>query len=124
MKGEFKQILFEVFGVLGFSDMEKDEALESFKRKFAAELLNSTKDKLTVEQQEWINGQSSSSGPAQGDSKFTEIQQAVKGLYPEEEFYQKSKDIFRKILQEYIQFMSSGLEPDSISKLNELLVRF
>lgn len=122
-KGEFKQILFEVFGVLGFSDAEKEKALESFKRKLAAELLNSVKDKLPAEQQEWINGQSGGSELKQDDPKFIEIQQTVKDLYSEDELYQKSKEIFRKILQEYIQFMFSGLEPDKTSKLNDLLAQ-
>lgn len=123
MKEEFKQILFEVFSVLGFSDAEKDKALESFKRKFAAELLNSMKDKFSVEQQEWINGQSGGSELKQDEPKFIEIQQTIKELYPEEELYQKSKEIFRKLLEDYVQFMSSDLESDKTSKLNDLLAR-
>lgn len=123
MKGEFKQILLQVFDVLGFSDTEKEKALESFKKKLAAELLNSMKDKLSAEQQEWVKNQSGGAGISQDDPKIAEIQQTIRGLYSEEELHQKSKEIFRKLLREYVQFMSSGLEADSVSKLNNLLTR-
>ena len=39
MKGEYKNILLEIFGVLGFSDSEKQEALQTFKKKLAFEIV-------------------------------------------------------------------------------------
>lgn len=123
MKGEFKQILLDVFGVLGFSDAEKEKALENFKKKLAFEMMNSLKYELSAEQQEWIENPSGGVEVSKDDLKITEIQQTIQGLYSEEELYQKTKEIFRKILQKYIQFMSSDLEADSVSMLNGLLAR-
>lgn len=124
VKGEFKQILLEVFGVLGFSEAEKARALEDFKKKLAFGLMNSLKGELSLEQQKWIENQISGGIEiSQNDLKISEIQKAIQGLYSEEELYQKSKEIFRKMLQEYVQFMSSGLEADSASRLNGLIAK-
>lgn len=108
---------------MGFSEEEKNKALESFKGKFALELLNSLKNDLPAEHQEWINGQSGNTGVSQDDPKVLEIQQAIKEMYPEDQLYEKSKEVFRHVLKDYIQFMSSDLEPDSVSKLDDLLTR-
>lgn len=124
IKEEFKQILLGVFDVLGFSEAEKTKALEDFKKKLAFELMNLLKGELSSEQQEWIENQVNRGiEVGQSNSQIAEIQQTIQGLYSEEELYQKSKEIFRKMLQEYIQFMSSGLEADSVSKLDDLLAR-
>lgn len=122
VKGEFKQILFEIFDVLGFSDTEKSKATESFKKKLAPELLKELRGKLPQEQQTWIDELQTQS-PSPTDPKILQIQNTISQLYSEEELNERSKTVFKRILKDYIVFMSSGLEPEQVSKLNDILTR-
>src|SRR3989344_5942185 len=116
MKGEYKKILMEIFGVLEFSDTEKEEALLTFKKKLAFELLKSIQGELPQNQQDWLAKQSQD----MNDPVFSEIQQTIQGMYNQEALYEKSKPIFKNIVLDYVEFMSEGLEPESVTKLKEI----
>lgn len=116
MKGEYKNILTDVFGVLGFSNAEKEEALQTFKKKLAFELLNSIKGELPQEQQDWLaNGNGDMNDPI-----FLKVQKTIQGMYGQEILYEKSKPLFRALVLDYIQFMSDGLGERSVTKLREI----
>lgn len=120
MKGEYKNILFEVFGVLGFSDTEKEEALQTFKKKLAFELLKSIQGELPQDQQDWLAKENQD----MNDPVFSEIQKTIEGMYNQEVLYDKSKPIFKKLVSDYVEFMSDGLDPESTAKLKEVAVIF
>lgn len=116
LKGEYKNILLEIFGVLSFSDAEKEEALQTFKKKLAFELLKSIQAELPQDQQDWLI----QANPDMQDSKLLEIQETIKNMYSEEALYEKSKPLFKKLVSDYVEFMSEGLEPESVVKLKEI----
>ena len=109
-KGVYKKILFEIFDVLEFSETEKQEALEGFKKKIAVSLLASAKKELSKGHQDWIENHAASVNPR--DPKVAEIRDEIKSLYPKEEWYEKSRVSFKKILEEYVDFMSRDLNLD------------
>lgn len=116
-KGEYKNILLEIFGVLGFSDIEKEEALKTFQKKLAFELLKSIQGELSQDQQDWLaNG-----GKDMADPVFSEIQKTIGEMYSEDVLHDKSKPLFKKLLSDYVEFMSEGLEPESVAKLKEIV---
>ena len=49
-----------------------------------------------------------------------EIQETIKTMYSEEQLYEKSKPVFKSILDEYINFMSKDLSFSDSSKLKEI----
>ncbi len=117
MKGEYKNTLFQVFDVLGFSDTEKEEALQTFKKKLAFELLKSLQEELPQNQQEWlVNG-----GNDINDPMFAEIHKTIQEKYSQEDLYEKTKPLFKKLVSDYIEFMSDGLEPESTAKLKGII---
>ena len=113
--GAYKKKLLAVFDVLGFSESEKNKALESFKRKLAFELLKSIEPQLPPDQQEWMR----QAAPNIQEPKFKEIQQTIASMYSEEELYQRSQPIFKTMLDDYIVFMSRGLDPGVVDRLNQ-----
>ena len=119
-KREFKKILFEIFDILEFSEEEKQEALESFKKKLANDLFDSVKRELPQEQQSWIKDHMNSANSR--DPKIAEIQNTIKNLYPQEVLYEKSRAVFKKILEEYINFMSRELDlgQEKTARLREI----
>ena len=123
-KGEFKKILFETFDVLEFSEEEKQEALESFKKKLANVLLNSVRGELPDEQQSWIKDHMTSA--SSGDSKIAEIQNSIRALYSLGALHEQSRTAFKKILKEYIDFMSKNLDlkQEQTAKLREIVGKF
>ncbi|MBI2674792.1 MAG: hypothetical protein HYX22_03625 [Candidatus Yanofskybacteria bacterium] len=116
IKGEYKRVLFDIFDVLEFMQSEKEEALETFKKKLAFELLESVKGELPQDQQGWL----SQAAPDMGDPKFVEIQNTIKGMYTNEQLYEKSKPIFKKLLEDYVAFMSQGISIEEVAKLKEI----
>ncbi len=120
MKGEYKNILFNIFGVLGFSDTEKEEALQTFKKKLAFELLKSIQGELPQDQQDWLAKESQD----MNDPIFSEIQKTIQEMYGQEVLYEKSKPIFNKLVIDYVEFMSDGLDPESTAKLKEIVNNF
>ena len=117
LKGEYKNILFEIFGILGFSDIEKQEALQTFKRKLAFELLKSIQGELPQNQQDWLTQKSQD----MHDPIFSEIQKTIQEMYSQEVLYDKTKPLFKKLVSDYVEFMSQGLEPESTAKLKEIV---
>lgn len=117
VNSEYKNTLFEIFGVLGFSDAEKEEALQTFKKKLAFELLKSIQGELPQNQQDWlVNG-----GSDMNDPVFSEIQKTIQETYSQEVLYDKSKPIFKKLVLDYVEFMAEGLDSESINKLKEII---
>ncbi len=116
MKGEYKNILLEIFDVLGFSSSEKESALETFKKKLSFELLKSVQSELSQEQQEWL----SQAAPDMNDPMLAEIRKTIQEKYSQEVLYEKSKPFFRALVLDYIQFMSDGLDEGSAAKLQEI----
>lgn len=107
----------DIFGVLGFSDTEKEEALQTFKKKLAWELLKSIQGELPNNQQDWLVNE----GKDMNDPMFSEIQKTIQGMYGQEVLYEKSKPLFKKLVSDYVEFMSEGLEPDSVAKLKDIV---
>ena len=107
----------EVFGVLGFSDTEKEEALQTFKKKLSFELLKSIQGELPQDQQDWLV----KVGQDMNDSIFSEIQKTIQETHSQEELYEKSKPLFKKLVSDYVEFMSEGLDPESVAKLKTIL---
>lgn len=117
MKGEYKNILFDIFGVLGFSDTEKEEALQTFKKKLAFELLKSIQRELPQSQRDWLSG----GGQDMNDPIFSEVQKTIQEKYSQEVLYDKSKPLFKKLVADYVEFMSEGLDSESTAKLKEIV---
>ncbi len=117
MKGKYKNILLEIFDVLSFSDTEKEEALLTFKKKLAFELLKSIQGELPQSQQDWLAKQNQD----MNDPMFLEIQKTIKEMYSQEVLYDKSKPLFKKLVSDYVEFMSEGLDSESTSKLKEIV---
>ncbi len=117
LKGEYKNILFDIFGVLGFSDTEKEEALQTFKKKLSFELLKSIQGELPQNQQDWL----AQAAPDMNDSMFPEIQKTIQETYSQEILYDKTKPLFKKLVLDYAEFMSEGLDPESTAKLKEIV---
>ena len=117
MRGEYKNILFEIFEVLEFSDAEKEEATQTFKKKLAFELLKSIQGELPQNQQDWLV----SGGQDTSDPMFQEVQKTIQEMYGEEVLHGKSKPLFRKLVSDYVEFMADGLEPESVAKLEEVV---
>ena len=117
LKGEYKNILFEIFDVLGFSDTEKEEALQTFKKKLAFELLKSIQGKLPQNQQNWLaDGKGDMNDPM-----FPEIQKTIQEMYGQEVLYEKTKPLFNKLVLDYVEFMSEGLDSESVTKLKDIV---
>ncbi len=120
-KREFKKTLFEIFEILEFSEEEKQEALESFKKKLANDLFDSVKMELHEEQQIWIKDHMTSANSR--DPKIAEIQNAIRALYSAETIHEKSRRAFKRILEEYINFMYRELDlgQEKTARLREIV---
>ena len=106
-----------IFGVLGFSDAEKNEALQTFKKKLAFELLKSIQGELPQDQQDWI----ATGNKDMNDPIFSEIQKTIQEIYSQETLYDKSKPIFKKLVSDYVEFMAKGLDLESAAKLKKVV---
>ncbi len=118
-RSEYKKILEEIFDILGFSVAEKAQALETFKKKMAFELLKSIEKELPQEQQDWLADPKMN----QADPRLPEIQKMIQGMYSEEQLYEKSRSIFKTMLDDYIDFMAEKLDPEETQKLKEIADR-
>lgn len=117
MDQKYSEVLSEVFDVLGFTEPEAKHAMESFKKKLAFEILKSLEAELPQDQKEWL---SKNTTAEPNDPKILEIQSSVKGLYSSQALFEKSRPIFKKLLENYIEFMSSDLNPEEVSKLKAI----
>ena len=122
MNGEFKKILYQIFDVLEFSEEDKAYALESFKKKFANDFLKSIEGELPSEHREWISENLKNDNPS--ETKIEEIQNAIQGRYSQSELLERSRKVFKHILDEYIVFMSKGLSFEKTAQLNSIVAAF
>lgn len=111
-KGEFKRILFEVFDELSFTEQEKQAALESFKKKLAGSLFEAVRGALSEEESAWVLSHADSGLFDPADSKVSEIRESIKELYAEEALQERSRQLFKKIVVDYVDFMSRELGLD------------
>lgn len=118
VNGEYKQILFKIFELLNFSEGERAAALESFKKKLAAEVLQAIEKELPQDQQEWLKENMAKGDPH--DPKVAEVRSYIHGKYSKEELQEKARPLFKKILRDYVAFMSQGLEAEKAEKLKLL----
>ena len=119
MTGEYKKILFEIFDVLGLSEPEKNKAADVFKKKLAADLIESIKGELPEDEQRWISEvMPTSSDPT--DPKVAEIKNKIAELFSENDLYERSRPVFKKIVFDYVDFMSDGLDQEKIDKMKEI----
>ena len=99
--------------------------MESFKKRLAKELLHLLLNELTEDQREWIKiQQQQKSSPDTDDPKILEIQNTIKGLYSKEELHAKSRPLFKKILEDYVKFMSEDLDERKTTQLKKIVARF
>ncbi len=117
-KGEYKDILFKIYDVLGFSEEEKQRSLASFKNKFALDLMMALEGKLSKEQQDWLaaNLKNKDADPEQAEI----LHDLIKELYSNEELDQVSHNVFKKILKSYVDYMSPKVGSEKVSKLAEI----
>ncbi|MBI2639840.1 MAG: hypothetical protein HYW90_03045 [Candidatus Sungbacteria bacterium] len=108
-KGKFKRILFEIFDELGFTEEEKQIALEGFKKKLARSLFDAVKGVLSEEEKGWVADHMGSVFFDPADPKVKEIEESVKKRYSKGALQEKSRQLFKEILADYIDFMSREL---------------
>ena len=120
IRGEYKNILWQIFEVLGLFENEKEKALEGFKKKFANELLIELRSSLSAEQNQWITETAVKKEYDKGDPKITEIQKTIDSAYSKEEFDKISHSVFKKILTSYVNFMSQKVSSEKVEKLKKI----
>ena len=111
-----KKVLMELFDALGFSDVEKNEAMLDFQKKVAAEILRFVQDKLPAEQRDFI----AQGGTALNDSHnpmVGVVRETLKGLYTVEEYRAKAKEILRKLLPVYVDYMAQDMSEEERMRL-------
>ena len=122
MIGEYKKILFDIFDVLGFSESEKERVAGIFKKKLTSELLKAVQGELPEDEQKWINEvMPTSSDPT--DPKVLEIKNKIGELFSENDLYDRSRLAFKKIVADYVNFMSKDLDQGKISKIEEIVAK-
>ncbi|OGM96225.1 MAG: hypothetical protein A3B86_03735 [Candidatus Yanofskybacteria bacterium RIFCSPHIGHO2_02_FULL_38_22b] len=121
IKGQYKKVLWEVFDVLGFLDDEKERALEGFKKKFASEMFKEVENNLSQNQRQWIAQVTAKKEYDKNDPVVSQIQETINSAYPEDELYQRSHKVFKKILSSYVDFMSQKVSSEKSEKLTSIL---
>jgi hypothetical protein len=120
MDEETKKVLAELFDALGFSADEKGKALLDFQKKVAAEILRSVQDKLPQEQRDFITkGGAASNDPS--NPMVNTMRETLKGLYSVEEYRAKAKEILRKLLPVYTDYMAQGMSEEGASRLKRIV---
>jgi|SRR3989338_323852 len=118
----FAQILNEIFDVLGFSDSERHKAREDFKKKFYYELLLALEEKLPQGDRDWLKNNMESD--SLDHQKVLEMQEKIKTVYSSEEIQEKGHEVFKKITNNYKEFMLSHLTSEKATKLSEVVASF
>ena len=113
MDEEVKRVLMELFDALGFSDAEKEKALLDFKKKVAAEILRSAEDKLSKEQRDFAKQKNADPN----DPRMKALQDALKNLYTVDEYRAKGRDILRKLLPLYVDYMAQDMSEEERMRL-------
>ena len=124
IKGEYKNVLSEIFDVLGFWEDEKQKVLEGFKRKFASELLNKLQNILSEDQRQWIDVVIAKKEYDKNDPKFIDIHKTVELAFEKDEFDKISRSVFKKIIVSYTDFMSTRVGTEKAEKLKKIADNF
>lgn len=124
VKGEYKKVLFEMFEVLGFSENEKEMALEGFKKKFANEMLVKLQTVLSEDQRNWIAQTISKKEYDRDDPRIREIQQTINLALEKEELDKLNRQVFKRILAGYVSFMSQKIDPGKASEIQKIAEAF
>ncbi len=120
MDRETKEILLELFSILGFSDEEKKSALTDFQKKLAMELLRMVQDELPEEYREFVATEGAKITDP-GHPMVLKIQIELKKLHTMDEYFEMSRGILKKLLPDYIRHMSEGLSAEKIELLENCL---
>ena len=118
----FGKILNEIFDVLGFSEPERQKAREDFRKKFYLDLLMALENRLPLEDKDWLKQNIKTNLPDY--KKIAGIKGRLRDLYLDEEIQRKGREVFKKILDDYKNFMSSRVDSEKISKLTNVINAF
>ena len=119
--GKYREILEKAFDLLEFPAQDREEAVESLKKKFFYELLLTVKNRLSQTSQDFINN--SQNADSRTDSpEVTAIREEIKKIFSEEELRKTSAEVFRRVLGDYFNFMTKELNLDQArsSQLKDL----
>ena len=117
---KYKNLLNEIFDVIGIPESGRDGALTSIKKKVAYGMYQSLKDKLPPDSQKWINEHVNDMTISPDSVEVQEIQKHINAT-PDEELLNLSLPIFKKVVTDYVDFMSEKLDPGKAPKLREIL---
>lgn len=123
MDEESKNVLLQIFAVLGFSEEENKKALLDFQKKIASELLRSVQGELPRKYREFI----AKEGPAVTDASHpmvVEIRNALRSMHGDEEYRAMGKAILKQLLPGYADYMAKGLSEEKSALLRKLLKDF
>lgn len=124
IKSEFKKVLWEIFDVLGFFEHEKEKALEGFKRKFAGELLREMETSFTDDQRQWLDQVMTAGEYDKNHPRVAEIQKAIDFSYPPDKLEELSRQVFKRILASYVDFMSQKVDSEKGEKIKQIAESF
>lgn len=120
MLGEYSKTLFEIFNILGLSEDEKLKAVDIFQKKVASEVLILVKQQLPTEYQQWIEDHLKDQ-PDPADPKAMEIKNKIAEMFSEIQLSDMSRVAFKKLVSDYVDFMSDGLSAEKTSKLKAIV---
>lgn len=118
--GEYSKILIQIFDVLGLSEEEKAKAIDIFKKKLAAEVLRLVQEQLPQEYQQWIADHLKDQ-PDPADPKTMEIKNKIAEMFSETDLADMSRVGFKKIVSDYVDFISDGLDAEKVAKIKGIL---
>ncbi|MBI2637903.1 MAG: hypothetical protein HYW88_03300 [Candidatus Sungbacteria bacterium] len=119
--GEYKKILYDIFSALEFSEADKEKALEDFKKRLAGELWLAVKKEMK-DVPAWAEDLQSMTDP--NDPRLPELRKALFAQFSKEDLAEKSRPLFKKILEEYVLFVSADLEQSSRDRLYAIVNEF
>ncbi len=124
MDTESKQVLDDLFAILGFSEKQKEGSLLMFKKKIAEGILNRVKSELPEEYRQFIEKE----GAGVTDPNhpmIAPIHEALKKLHTDEEFHAMTHEILKNLLPEYVIEVSKlNVGADVTEKLEKRIKEF
>ena len=73
------------------------------------------------DEQKWLAENIKSTDPT--NPKVAEIKNKIAELFSENDLYDRSRIVFKKIVSNYVDFMSQGLEEEKVRKMKEIVSR-
>ncbi len=122
MDEDSRKILTELFISLGFSEKEQKKALLDFEKKVATEILMSVHDKLSREQRDFL-AKDARKITDPNDARLIPIKNDLKNLHSAEEYQKMSKEILRKLLPRYVDYMGQGMSEENSVRLRKIIAR-